>query len=298
MGKIYKATTKVAQEQGGHQLNGDTDRRAALISTAPVGATEQFDFMEYSLDPTRGLSLEQREKDALERQASLPPTRQVKLDFGRLDPHLVMLNECDPAATQQYQRLAATLMAAALEQPLKRVLIASAHHGDGRTCVTLNLAGALAQAGRRVLVVDADLARPSVLRLLGLESEAGAGEPENEGAEEFAGDASPASDRLLEILPSGFNVLPHSVRVGGTAGLLVQSNLGRLLDSFEHCHDFILLDSAPLLASGTAHLLLYYADTALLVVVPGKCSTGEAARAISPFPPEDIFGVVLNRTAT
>ena len=90
-----------------------------------------------------------------------------------MDPHLVTLSEYDPAAADQYQRVAFSLIAAAAERPLKRVLIASALQGDGRTCVLLNLAGALAQARRRVLVVDTDLRYPSVSRLLGLDVETG-----------------------------------------------------------------------------------------------------------------------------
>jgi polysaccharide biosynthesis transport protein len=56
------------------------------------------------------------------------------------------------------------------------VLIASAQPGEGRTCVALNLACALAGAKQKVLVLDTDLRKPSVMRLLGLEAEIGMAE--------------------------------------------------------------------------------------------------------------------------
>jgi Mrp family chromosome partitioning ATPase len=217
--------------------------------------------------------------------------REVTVDSGRLDPHLVMLNEADPAAAEQYHRLAAALIAAAVERPLKRVLIVSALHGDGRTCVTLNLAGALARARRRVLVVDADLLRPSVLRLLGVESDAPVAEAFAAGA-----DAAKVRAALVQLQPYEFTVLPSRGQVENAAELLASAEFGQLLDELDADYDFVLFDSAPLLVAGDAHLLLHYADTALLVVTPEKCRGGQVAQAIAPIPPEDLFGVVLNRT--
>src|SRR5262245_31016591 len=97
-------------------------------------------------------------------------TLPITLDPTRIDPHLVTLCNSDPPAGQQYERLVVSLISNAGTRP-KRLLITSAKHGEGRTSVVLNLAGALAKANLSVLVIESDLSRPSVLRLLGVEVE-------------------------------------------------------------------------------------------------------------------------------
>lgn len=282
MGKIYQATAKTEKEmkKSAPALNGYANGKNQTHSIDKPA--ERFDFLSYSLNPRQTLVLDEQANEPVKPPAPPPALRQVELNSGRLDSHLVTFNDYDPVAAEQYHRLAAALIAAALERPLKRVLIASALHGDGRTCVTLNLAAALAHAQRRVLIVDADLARPSVLRLLGVELEEGLSAA-REGYE------------LLELLPYGFDVLPSRRQPANAAGLLALPDFKQQLDEFDRHHDFILFDSAPLLAAGDAHLLLHFVDTALLIVSPNKCSASQAAQAIAPIPPEDIFGVVLNR---
>jgi Mrp family chromosome partitioning ATPase len=90
-------------------------------------------------------------------------------------------------------------------------------------------------------------------------------------------------------------VLPSRGQVENAAELLASAEFSELLDELDPDYDFVLFDSAPLLATGDAHLLLHYADTALLVVQPDKCRGGQIAQAIAPMAPEDIFGVVINR---
>src|SRR5262249_27765359 len=97
------------------------------------------------------------------------PVPAVTAELARVDSHLVALHNSDPFAARQYQKLVAALIALDSRSSLKRLLIASPSHGDGRTSLTLNLAAALASAERRVLVVDTDLFRPSMLRFLGVD---------------------------------------------------------------------------------------------------------------------------------
>jgi hypothetical protein len=68
------------------------------------------------------------------------PERQVELTLARLDPHLVAIHEMDPQAVSQFTRLAISLISGSARRTLKRVLLTSAHSGEGRSCVALNLA--------------------------------------------------------------------------------------------------------------------------------------------------------------
>lgn len=216
--------------------------------------------------------------------------REVALALARMDPHLLAFHDDDPRATPHYNRLAITMITAAVTRSLKRVLITSAQHGEGRTCVTINLAAALARARQRVLVIDTDLLRPSVHRLLGVDSEVGL-------AETIFRDL-PSGAGVTRLMPAGFHVLPTRARVENSAELLASPSFGSMLKDLDDDYDFILFDSAPLLAAADASLLVLHTQATLMVIRPGHTSAGQIAKAITQLTEESLFGVVLNRAAS
>lgn len=215
------------------------------------------------------------------------PSREIELTLARLDPHLVAIHELDPQAISQVSRLAIALISGAARRVLKRVMLTSVHHGEGRTCVTLNLAAALARARQRVLVIDTDLRRPSVCRLLGIDAEIGL-------AEAVALGLSP-EESIVRILPTDFHILPTRGQIENSAELLASHNFKRLLAELDPCYDFMLFDSAPLLTSADASLLGMVTNATMLVVQPGNTSTAEMSKSISLLNEETFFGVVMNR---
>jgi capsular exopolysaccharide synthesis family protein len=215
------------------------------------------------------------------------PSREVVLTLARLDPHLVTIHEMDPQAVSQFTRLAISLISGSARQTLKRVLLASVHSGEGRSCVALNLAAALARSRQRVLVIDTDLRRPSIGRLLGLESEIGMAEAVSLGLQ--------PEDVIIRVLPADFHVMLTRGQVDNSAELLVSPNFKRLLSSLDACYDFMLFDSAPLIKSADASLLGLLTSATLLVTRPGASSTEEMRKSISLLKEETFFGVVMNR---
>lgn len=244
-------------------------------------------------------SLEQRPTGKLERstleqletqlrqQPAVERVREVLLDPTRIDPHLIALSDFNPRAAKYFDQVAVSLISISYKRLCKRVLIASAQQGEGRTCVTLNLAGALARARQRVLVVDCDLANPSVLRLLGIDAPLGLSEAVHRGL----GPNSAA----LRVQPAGFNILPTREKIQHTAELLASPRFHEMLQICEPDYDFILFDSSPLLESADANLLAGLTDATMLVIRPGMTTTQQMAKAVALFNEKDICGVVLNR---
>ena len=214
-------------------------------------------------------------------------TLPVTLDPTRIDPHLVTLCNSDPPAAQQYERLVVSLISNAGTRP-KRLLITSAKHGEGRTSVVLNLAGALARANLRVLVIESDLSRPSMLRLLGAEVVAGLPECLAHGV--------PLAEGTVKILPRGFSLLATRSRVETSMEVLGSPALRADLQALENDYDFILFDSPPLLVSPDAQMLLNLVDKSILVIRPGLTTPAEMAKALAIFKKEDFVGAVLNRS--
>jgi capsular exopolysaccharide synthesis family protein len=215
------------------------------------------------------------------------PAREVSLNFFHVAPHLVTLNEHDLNASEQFDMLALRLVAGTTERLFKRVLITSAQKSEGRTSVLINLAGALARAGKRVLVVDTDLVRPSVIRLLGIESQI--------GLAEAYGRALPPGSAITKVLPIGFHVLPTRERVDNAVEILTSNAFQEMLEILDPNYDFILFDSPPLLDRADCSVLIKLVDTALVVVRQGMTKSSQMAKAIEQLSEEDIFGVVINR---
>src|SRR5918992_3621957 len=94
---------------------------------------------------------------------------------AKLDTHLVSLTAPASFAAEQYQGLRLTIERLGRGRDMKVIAISSPAAGDGKTVTAINLAGALARGGdERVLLIDADLRRPSVARQLAM-TDAGAG---------------------------------------------------------------------------------------------------------------------------
>jgi len=170
------------------------------------------------------------------------------------------------------------------------VLIASAQYGDGRTTVTLNLAAALARARQRVLVVESDFLRPAALRLLGIDSATGL-------AEAVAKGLAP-SKAMVWLQPIGFNLLPTCAQVENSAELLASPSFEVMMRTLSPEFDFILFDSAPLLAAADARLLERHTDATLIVVRQGRASTSQMAKAVALLDEDRLLGAVLNRAVT
>jgi succinoglycan biosynthesis transport protein ExoP len=217
------------------------------------------------------------------------PAHEVALQPGRLDPRLVAFHDYDPQAIAPYNRLVISLIATASSRNLQRVLIASAQYGDGRTSVTLNLAAALARAGQRVLVVESDFLRPSALRLLGVDVETGLAEAISQGMA--------PSQAMIWLQPIGINLLPTRAPVENSAELLASPVFEAMVQMLTPDYDFILFDSAPLLAVADANLLELHTDATLLVIRQGVVTTGQMAKAVALLNEERLLGVALNRVA-
>lgn len=219
------------------------------------------------------------------------PRRDVTLDLSRLDPHLTSFFdsnfESSLVASEQYNKLAISMITEKDERRLKKILVASTHHAEGRSCVALNLACTLARARQRVLVIDADLHRPSLLRLLGIEAEAGL-------TNVIKQDLTPGQ-AAIKLLPYGLDILPTREQVANAAELFTSPRFREMLTVLEAEYDFILFDSSPLLRVNDANLLVRMTDATVLVIRSGKTSSLQLGKAIGSLTPEHIFGVVLNR---
>ena len=191
--------------------------------------------------------------------------------------------------SESIRRLRTNLQFLDVENRPRSIVITSALPGEGKSTTAVNLAQSLSEAGGSVLLVDADLRRPSIAHSLGLESDAGLttiliGRATLPEVVQAWGDAR------LHVLTSG-QVPPNPSELLGSHAMAV------LLSQMATRYDVVVLDSPPLLPVTDAALLAKLAGGALVVANSTKklqrAQLGEALAALEAVGAR-VLGIVLN----
>jgi capsular exopolysaccharide synthesis family protein len=200
---------------------------------------------------------------------------------------LVIGEQAHPAMREQFRKLAASLYGLREQRRVKTVLVVSAVPGEGKTLTAANLALTLSESYRsRVLLVDADLRRPTLHLVFDIPNKIGLKEGLAEAAQ---GTLSPVSvSDHLEVLTAGSaNIDPM--------GALTSERMRLVLSEATAAFDWVILDTPPVELLPDAKLLASMADVGILVVQAGSTKCGLAQRVVEALGRELIVGVVLNQ---
>lgn len=173
-------------------------------------------------------------------------------------------------------------------QPPRRILITSAGPREGKTTSSINLGISFAATGRKVVLVDADLRRPSLHHAFGLSNEAGFSSLINgtAGAEEVA-QATPQE---------GLYIIPSGPRPPNPAELLGSANCKLALDRLNEVFDLVIIDSPPVVAVTDAVVLSGDVDGVVMVIKSFKVARDLVLQAKRQLTDVDarLIGVILN----
>ncbi len=177
----------------------------------------------------------------------------------------------------------------AVDGPLKVVAVGSAEPEAGKTTVTLGLARALAALGDRVLVVDADLRRPSLESLLGL--------GRSPGLADWLVNAGLEPQQVLHRVDGGVWVLTAGTPAPNPGDLVASRRFGELIRSLAGEFDAVVVDTPPAAAGADLFNVAAASDGVVLVVSLGLTDREEAGRLLSQLRTEGlrVLGVVVNR---
>lgn len=138
--------------------------------------------------------------------------------------------------------------------------VTSAAENEGKTTVSVNVAIALAQNGKSVLLMDADLRKPAIHKALGLQTAEGRGL-----VDVISGDVN-AQDAIRYVDKYGLFVLLNSTSTSGASEILSSEKMPELLSALRKEFDYIIIDTAPASLVTDAALVSKISDTTLLVV--------------------------------
>lgn len=154
--------------------------------------------------------------------------------------------------------------------PPQVVLVTSARSGAGKTTTVANLAAALAETGKSVLVLDFDFRRPGIANVLDVPSGRGVSDLLSSRSEaELSTVVRPSKLRGVRVATSG-SAVEHP------AALL--ANAGALIDAACELADVVLVDAPPLLSANDALDLIPYVDSVVVVARSGRTTAEQAAR--------------------
>lgn len=171
-------------------------------------------------------------------------------------------------------------------------VVTSSLPSEGKSTTTINLAVALADAGKRVALLDTDLRKPKVAEYLNIEGGAGLTDVLI-GRARVADVMLPWGKRPLYVLPAG-KVPPNP------SELLGSKQMGQLLEALGNEFDVVLCDAPPLLPVTDAAVLSKFTAGALLIVAAGKTTTHQLSGALDALETvgSKVGGVVLTMLPT
>ena len=193
-----------------------------------------------------------------------------------------------PIHVEPYRAIRANIETERLKSTFRSILVTSPAPHEGKSTTVLNLAHVFQEFGRKVLLVEADLRRPSLASPLALTNKPGV-------VDYLQGAAT--LEQVCRRLPSGVTVIPGQVARGDSASLLASPRFKELLHVAGTQFDLILVDSAPILAVPDNLLAANIVDRVILVAKATSTSVRDLrkAQAVATRSGARILGVILNQ---
>jgi non-specific protein-tyrosine kinase len=203
---------------------------------------------------------------------------------------LVALSEPRSPLSEAFRALRTNIHFAGVAESLSAILVTSSGPGEGKSTTSANLALVLAQAGKQVILVDADLRRPTLHRFFDL--------PNGQGLTTALLDLrSPIDAHLQETEVTGLKVMSSGPIPPNPAELLSSQRQSDLLQELQRQSDIVLIDSPPVLTVADALVLAPQTNGVLLVVEAGRTRKEVLKKAGEALERTDarLLGVVLNQ---
>jgi capsular exopolysaccharide synthesis family protein len=175
----------------------------------------------------------------------------------------------------------------------RQIVVTSSEPRDGKTTMLANLAVCYAQAGKRTLLIDADLRRPGLTALMNMRGPRGLSEVLRSQVDP----SQMASQHIQLSGADGLDILPSGPRPSDPAELLGSPRLSQLLAWAETVYDMILIDSPPVLATADTAVIGRLVDGIVLVVRPTKNRRRLVTRVVEQLElmKTPILGLIVNR---
>jgi succinoglycan biosynthesis transport protein ExoP len=241
------------------------------------------------LDPSLRTIDQAEQRTGLGVVASVPLIKKSGPSSGGGGMNLPAVKDRRGAVAEAFRTMRATLAMISGREKHRVFLITSAIPGEGKTFTSSNFAATLAQQGFRVLLIDADLRKPSVSKLFFNKNL-------QPGLSEVLMGSCPVGEAIVETGIEKLSMLPAGGIAPNPSELLAQPAFGELIDKLRGEYDRIVIDSSPVLAVRDPLLLAKSVDASCLIVRAGHSPAKATIQAVRLLADAETpaSGVVLN----
>ncbi|MEH6820660.1 MAG: polysaccharide biosynthesis tyrosine autokinase [Dietzia psychralcaliphila] len=217
-----------------------------------------------------------KSKEQLESIAGKPvvgsiPFRKAE-DKEKGAEHIVPFREGHSPAAESFRRLRTNLQFLNVDNPPRVFVLTSSIATEGKSEIAINLSLALAEAGNRVLLIEADLRRPLVVSYMSM--------PDKVGLTNVLSGQADFADVVQETRHEGVDLLACGPLPPNPSELLASDMARQLLQDLRRSYDYVIIDSPPLLPVTDGALLARITDGALLVVRSHRTTSDQVAQAV------------------
>ena len=247
----------------------------------------------------RALRVVVEDPDAIERQLSLPvyatvPESKAEAELdrrvkrGKGSGELLATSHPDDNAVESLRSLRTTLHFALLGADRGSVLITGPAPDVGKSFISKNLGAVLAQSGKRVIVVDADMRKGHIHKEFGL--------PRTGGVSDFVTGKATLESIVRQTTLSGLAIVTTGQIPPNPSELLMHERFAAMLHSLEQQCDVLIVDAPPVLAVSDAAIIGRLTGATLMVVRAGRHPMGELEQAVKRLAQGgvDVKGFVFN----
>ncbi|MDP4142964.1 MAG: CpsD/CapB family tyrosine-protein kinase [Bacillota bacterium] len=202
---------------------------------------------------------------------------------------IIYSNDPKSLGAEAYKVLKKNIRLLSLDKEVKIIMVASAGAKEGRTTIASNLSSAMAEAGKKVILIDCDERQPNVQELFNIQNEVGLSDI-LAGKEEF-------DENLYGIEGGKPYVLTSGSKLSNYEELLDSDGLKSFLEDLRQSFDYIIIDTPPTTTAADAQIIARYVDGCIYVVRAGKFDRVTIAKGqkLLEAAGANILGFVLNR---
>jgi len=201
-------------------------------------------------------------------------------EMGNLLGHSLLYapkNRHRASAKESYRNLAVNIEFASVDKPIKSLLVTSSAPGEGKTTTACNLAITMARPDMKVLLVDADLRRPRLHRILQKNRLPGLTDILTSSVE---GNGNTLSNCITSTSVDNLYLLPCGAHISNMESLLASQKMADLIETLKNQYDMVILDSPPILSVADSIAIGSKVDGVLLVLFSGRTDSKTTNRSI------------------
>lgn len=201
---------------------------------------------------------------------------------------LVALHQPNTPIVEQYRTIRTNIEFSSFEKPFRSLLITSGLPGEGKSFSAANLAVVFSQQEKKVLLIDADLRKPTIHKIFELDNHC--------GVTNVLMRKSYLENVVQQSQAENLHVLTSGPIPPNPAELLSSQAMEDLLEEAYKQYDLVILDSPPLLPVADAQILANQVDGSILVILSGKTKLDNAIKARDALnsSKSELLGAVLN----